>query len=120
MWGGSSAVLSSIQQPWCGGAEVHCADPVLLQELDCKLKPISMLELVAKDGSTATIHISILDTIDSSAAFSQSSVMMELPEDALPSSLLLDLCIANTKKGPVTRLLCAQMTDSSLLQLLYL
>lgn len=80
---------------------MHCTDTVLLQELDCKHKPISMLELVAKDGSMGTMHIPILDKSDNHLAFSQSSVMVELPEDALPSSLLLDLCTADTKKGPM-------------------
>ncbi|KAK4829076.1 hypothetical protein QYF61_002020 [Mycteria americana] len=85
-----------------GGAELHCISLVLLQELDSERQPSYTLELVAKDGSMATVHIPILDTNDNSPAFAQSSssVMVELPEDVLPSSLLLNPDTADPKEGP--------------------
>lgn len=89
------------QQPcqrW--GAELHCADLLLLQELDREHQPAYMLELVAKDGSMATVYIPICDTGDNSPAVAQSSVRVEVPEDGLPSSLLLNLDAANPKKSP--------------------
>lgn len=73
---------------------------MLLQELDREHQPAYTPELVAKGGGTATVRIPILDTKDNSPAFAQSSVTVELPEDALPSSLLLDLDAADPEKGP--------------------
>jgi len=79
---------------------MHCADLVLLQELDNEHQPSYMLELVAKDGGMVTVYTPILDTSDNSPVFAQGSVMVELPEDALPSSLLLGLDAASPKNGP--------------------
>ncbi|XP_041322930.1 protocadherin-8 isoform X3 [Pyrgilauda ruficollis] len=84
----------------------RCADLVLLQELDRERQPSYTLELVAKDGGsparsgTATVHVRVLDANDNSPAFAQSSVTVELPEDAPPGSLLLDLDAADPDEGP--------------------
>ncbi|KAM6139926.1 LOW QUALITY PROTEIN: protocadherin-8 [Pterocles gutturalis] len=89
---------------WADGA--RCADLVLLQELDRERQPSYTLELVAKDGGsparsgTATVHVRVLDANDNSPAFAQSSVTVELPEDAPPGSLLLDLDAADPDEGP--------------------
>ncbi|XP_009465500.1 PREDICTED: protocadherin-8 isoform X3 [Nipponia nippon] len=84
----------------------RCADLVLLQELDRERQPSYTLELVAKDGGsparsgTATVHVRVLDANDNSPAFTQGSVTVELPEDAPPGSLLLDLDAADPDEGP--------------------
>ncbi|XP_048151468.1 protocadherin-8 isoform X4 [Corvus hawaiiensis] len=84
----------------------RCADLVLLQELDRERQPSYTLELVAKDGGsparsgTATVHVRVLDANDNSPTFAQSSVTVELPEDAPPGSLLLDLDAADPDEGP--------------------
>ncbi|XP_030315987.1 protocadherin-8 isoform X4 [Calypte anna] len=84
----------------------RCADLVLLQELDRERQPSYTLELVAKDGGsparsgTATVHVRVLDANDNSPAFAQGSVTVELPEDAPPGSLLLDLDAADPDEGP--------------------
>lgn len=54
----------------------------------------------AKDDGMSAVHILILDTDDNSPAFAQSVVRVELDEDVLPSSLLLDLDAADPEKGP--------------------
>ncbi|KFO58675.1 Protocadherin-8, partial [Corvus brachyrhynchos] len=84
----------------------RCADLVLLQELDRERQPSYTLELVAKEGAsparsgTATVHVRVLDANDNSPTFAQSSVTVELPEDAPPGSLLLDLDAADPDEGP--------------------
>ncbi|XP_062492837.1 protocadherin-8 isoform X4 [Pezoporus occidentalis] len=84
----------------------RCADLVLLQELDRERQPSYTLELVAKDGGsparsgTATVHVRVLDANDNSPTFAQSSVTVELPEDAPPGSLLLDLDAVDPDEGP--------------------
>ncbi|XP_010219080.1 PREDICTED: protocadherin-8, partial [Tinamus guttatus] len=84
----------------------RCADLVLLQELDRERQPTYTLELVAKDGGsparsgTATVHVRVLDANDNSPTFAQSSVTVELPEDAQPGSLLLDLDADDPDEGP--------------------
>ncbi|NXJ54214.1 PCDH8 protein, partial [Spizaetus tyrannus] len=84
----------------------RCADLVLLQELDRERQPSYTLELVAKDGGsparsgTATVRVRVLDANDNSPAFARGSVTVELPEDAPPGSLLLDLDAADPDEGP--------------------
>lgn len=84
----------------------RCADLVLLQELDRERQPSYTLELVAKDGGsparsgTATVHVRVLDANDNSPTFARSSVTVELPEDAPPGSLLLDLDAEDPDEGP--------------------
>uniref|UniRef100_A0A8D0GJE8 Protocadherin-8 n=1 Tax=Sphenodon punctatus TaxID=8508 RepID=A0A8D0GJE8_SPHPU len=85
---------------------VKCADLVLLQELDRESQAAYTLELVAKDGGsparsgTATVLLRVLDANDNSPAFPQGSLTVELPEDAPPGSLLLDLEAADPDEGP--------------------
>ncbi|XP_040396861.1 protocadherin-8 isoform X3 [Cygnus olor] len=84
----------------------RCADLVLLQELDRERQPSYTLELVAKDGGsparsgTATVHVRVLDANDNSPTFARGSVTVELPEDAPPGSLLLDLDADDPDEGP--------------------
>lgn len=54
----------------------------------------------AKDDGMAAVHILILDTDDNSPAFAQSVVRVDLDDDVLPSSLLLDLDAADPENGP--------------------
>ncbi|XP_053167328.1 protocadherin-8-like isoform X2 [Hemicordylus capensis] len=93
---------------------LKCAELVLLSELDREAQASYRLELVAKDGGsparsgTATVSVRVLDANDNAPAFPHGALLtVELPEDAPPGSLLLDLDAADPDEGANGQLLYA-------------
>uniref|UniRef100_A0ABM5FZN4 Protocadherin-8 n=1 Tax=Pogona vitticeps TaxID=103695 RepID=A0ABM5FZN4_9SAUR len=93
---------------------LKCAELVLLSELDREAQASYRLELVAKDGGsparsgTATVSVRVLDANDNAPAFPHGALLtLELPEDAPPGSLLLDLDASDPDEGANGQLLYA-------------
>ncbi|KAJ6661669.1 hypothetical protein lerEdw1_013191 [Lerista edwardsae] len=93
---------------------LKCAELVLLTELDREAQAAYRLELVAKDGGsparsgTATVSVRVLDANDNAPAFPHGALLtVELPEDAPPGSLLVDLDAADADEGANGQLLYA-------------
>ncbi|XP_061485335.1 protocadherin-8 isoform X2 [Rhineura floridana] len=93
---------------------LKCAELVLLTELDREAQAAYRLELVAKDGGsparsgTATVSVRVLDANDNAPAFPHGALLtVELPEDAPPGSLLLDLDASDPDEGSNGQLLYA-------------
>ncbi|XP_042316607.1 protocadherin-8 [Sceloporus undulatus] len=86
---------------------LKCAELVLLTELDRETEAAYRLELVAKDGGsparsgTATVSVRVLDANDNAPSFPRggSLLTVELPEDAAPGSLLLELEASDPDEG---------------------
>ncbi|KAH0624449.1 hypothetical protein JD844_031879 [Phrynosoma platyrhinos] len=86
---------------------LKCAELVLLTELDREAEAWYRLELVAKDGGsparsgTATVSVRVLDANDNAPAFPRGGAVLtvELPEDAAPGSLLLELEASDPDEG---------------------
>ncbi|XP_054829461.1 protocadherin-8 [Eublepharis macularius] len=88
------------------------AELVLLRELDREAQAAYRLELVAKDGGrparsgTATLSVRVLDANDNAPAFPRGALLtLELPEDAPPGALLLELDAADPDEGANGQLL---------------
>lgn len=83
------------------------AELVLLGALDREAQSAYRLELVAKDGGsppragTATVAVRVLDANDNPPAFPRGGAprTVELPEDAPPGALLLELEAADADEG---------------------
>ncbi|XP_058042255.1 protocadherin-8-like [Ahaetulla prasina] len=93
---------------------LRCAELVLLRELDREAQAGYRLELVAKDGGsparsgTATLSVRVLDANDNAPAFPRGALLtLELPEDAPPGALLLELEAADADEGANGQLLYA-------------
>ncbi|KAG8137684.1 hypothetical protein E2320_004906 [Naja naja] len=93
---------------------LRCAELVLLRELDREAQAGYRLELVAKDGGspprsgTATLSVRVLDANDNAPAFPRGALLtLELPEDAPPGALLLELDAADADEGGNGQLLYA-------------
>ncbi|XP_063162166.1 protocadherin-8 [Candoia aspera] len=93
---------------------LKCAELVLLRELDREAQAAYRLELVAKDGGsparsgTATLSVRVLDANDNAPAFPRGALLtLELPEDAPPGALLLDLDASDADEGANGQLLYA-------------
>ncbi|KAJ6661682.1 hypothetical protein lerEdw1_013204 [Lerista edwardsae] len=93
---------------------LKCAELVLLTELDREAQAAYRLEVVAKDGGsparsgTATVSVRVLDANDNAPAFPHGALLtVELPEDAPPGSLLVDLDAADADEGANGQLLYA-------------
>ncbi|XP_070607687.1 protocadherin-8 [Erythrolamprus reginae] len=93
---------------------LRCAELVLLRELDREAQAGYRLELVAKDGGspprsgTATLSVRVLDANDNAPAFPRGALLtLELPEDAPPGALLLELDAADADEGANGQLLYA-------------
>ncbi|XP_070607686.1 protocadherin-8-like [Erythrolamprus reginae] len=91
---------------------LRCAELVLLRELDREAQAGYRLELVAKDGGspprsgTATLSVRVLDANDNAPAFPRGALLtLELPEDAPPGALLLELDAADADEGANGQLL---------------
>ncbi|KAJ7324554.1 hypothetical protein JRQ81_017574 [Phrynocephalus forsythii] len=91
---------------------LKCAELVLLGELDREAQASYRLELVAKDGGsparsgTATVCVRVLDANDNAPTFPHGALLtVELPEDAPPGSLLLDLDASDPDEGANGQLL---------------
>ncbi|XP_060625359.2 protocadherin-8 [Anolis sagrei] len=91
------------------------AELVLLAPLDREAQASFRLELVAKDGGsparsgTATLALRVLDANDNAPAFPRGGAprLLELPEDAPPGALLLELGAADPDEGANGALLYA-------------
>ncbi|XP_032082161.1 protocadherin-8 [Thamnophis elegans] len=93
---------------------LRCAELVLLRELDREAQAGYRLELVATDGGnparsgTATLSLRVLDANDNAPAFPRGALLtLELPEDAPPGALLLELDAADADEGANGQLLYA-------------
>ncbi|KAM6448187.1 protocadherin-8-like [Liasis olivaceus] len=93
---------------------LKCAELVLLRQLDREAQAAYRLELVAKDGGsparsgTATLSVRVLDANDNAPAFPRGALLtLELPEDAPPGALLLDLDASDPDEGANGQLLYA-------------
>ncbi|XP_060542501.1 protocadherin-8 [Pantherophis guttatus] len=93
---------------------LRCAELVLLRELDREAQAGYRLELVATDGGsparsgTATLSVRVLDANDNAPAFPRGALLsLELPEDAPPGALLLELEAADADEGANGQLLYA-------------
>ncbi|XP_007438232.1 protocadherin-8 [Python bivittatus] len=93
---------------------LKCAELVLLRPLDREAQAAYRLELVAKDGGsparsgTATLSVRVLDANDNAPAFPRGALLtLELPEDAPPGALLLDLDASDPDEGANGQLLYA-------------
>ncbi|XP_013883796.1 protocadherin-8 [Austrofundulus limnaeus] len=84
---------------------VKYAELVLMKELDRETQGSYALELVAMDGGnpsrsgTTRINVKVKDYNDNSPVFDRNSFTVELPEDAPPGSLLLDLNAEDPDEG---------------------
>ncbi|XP_015666539.1 protocadherin-8 [Protobothrops mucrosquamatus] len=85
---------------------LRCAELVLLRGLDREAQAGYRLELVAADGGspprsgTATLSVRVLDANDNAPAFPRGALLsLELPEDAPPGALLLELAAADADEG---------------------
>ncbi|XP_066478160.1 protocadherin-8 [Tiliqua scincoides] len=90
------------------------AELVLLGALDREAQAAFRLELVAKDGGSparagsATVSVRVLDANDNAPAFPRGALRtVELPEDAPPGALLLQLDAADPDEGANGQLLYA-------------
>ncbi|KAM3837766.1 protocadherin-8-like [Vipera latastei] len=93
---------------------LRCAELVLLRGLDREAQAGYRLELVAADGGspprsgTATLSVRVLDANDNAPAFPRGALLtLELPEDAPPGALLLELAAADADEGANGQLLYA-------------
>ncbi|XP_063794565.1 protocadherin-8-like [Pseudophryne corroboree] len=82
------------------------ADLVLMKELDREMQSSYTLELVATDGGSpaltgsAIVELRVLDFNDNSPEFEESSVTVDLMEDAPAGHLLIDLNALDPDEGP--------------------
>ncbi|KAL7866297.1 hypothetical protein SRHO_G00115440 [Serrasalmus rhombeus] len=85
---------------------VRYAELVLVRPLDREMQDVHVLQLEAADGGrpprtgSTNLTVRVLDSNDNSPAFERPLYAVELPEDAAPGHLLLQLHATDPDQGP--------------------